>query len=135
YGEVPPDVAYKSDPDKVFGTETQADISELGKISPHQGSMAFWVKPEWQSGDQNDASFLQLGDSGLQIVKNVSYLRFEYFDTDGKERGLGYYIGDWKPGEPHYIVGNYSAEGHVYQLYVDGKMVSQDTYPLGPDFQ
>jgi len=133
-GDDAPAIAYQSDADKVFGTETQVVVPDAGKISPSNGALSFWIKPDWQPDDQNDATFLQIGESGLQISKNVNYLRFEYLDKDGVERGLGLNISDWKAGEPHYIVGTYSGDARSYQLFVDGKLVSQNVFPSGPEF-
>lgn len=131
--EPAPEVAFDSGTDKKFVTETQVELPDVGKISGEAGTMAFWVKPDWQPGDQNDTMFLQMGDSGLHITKNVNFLRFEYFDNQGQEQGLGVNIGEWKPGEWHQVTGTWV--GGQYQLFVDGKMVSQNLFKNPPDFQ
>jgi hypothetical protein len=132
-GEPVPEVAYDSGLDKNFVTESQTELPDVGKISGESGTVSFWVKPDWDSNSQDDAGFVQLGDSGLHFVKNVNFLRFEYFDKNGAEQGLGTNISDWKQGEWRQVIGTWN--GTTYQLYVDGKQLSQSTYPLPPDFQ
>jgi hypothetical protein len=130
---LPPDVVYDSGAERQFDTGSQTELTDVGKISGEAGSMAFWLRPEWSGDDQNDAIFLQLGDSGMHIRKNVTYLRFEVTGQDGQEQGLGYYIGDWKPGEWHQVVGTWV--GGVFVLFIDGKPVSQRVLSDLPDFQ
>jgi hypothetical protein len=69
----------------------------------------------------------------MHMMKNVTYLRFEFFDTQGKEQGLGFYIGDWKQGDWHQVVGTWV--GNEYFLHVDGKLVSRNRFEYPPDFQ
>lgn len=132
-GGLPPDVAYDSGTEQRFSTSTQTELPDVGKLSGEAGTMAFWLRPEWAGDDQNDTVFLQLGDSGVHINKNVTYLRFEVTGSEGNEQGLGAYIGDWKPGEWHQVVGTWV--GGQFVLFVDGKPVSQKMLTDLPDFQ
>jgi hypothetical protein len=128
-----PEVAYDGGSDAVFTTESQMEVPDAGPISGEAGTISFVVKPYWDGGSQDDATFVQLGDSGLQIVKNVNYLRFEYIDETGAERGLGTSIGNWKPGEWREVTTTWS--GGTLALYVDGKLISQERFPNPPQFQ
>jgi hypothetical protein len=130
--EPAPEIAYDGGPDHVFTTDWQVEVPDAGRISGDAGTVSFWLKPQWQGTNQDDATFVQLGDSGMQVVKNVNYLRFEYIDATGKENGLGLNIGDWRPGDWHQVTTTW-ANGNL-ALYVDGQQVSQERYPNPPTF-
>ncbi len=131
--EPPPEVAFESGRDKRYVTETQVPLEGVGKIAGDAGSMAFWLKPDWQSNDQNDAVFVQIGEGNqaIRVAKNVNFLRFEFFDADGRERGVGVPIDEWKPGEWHQVTATW-VQGRL-QLFVDGKPVSQNTFDVAPN--
>ncbi len=128
-----PEVAYDSGVDKRFSTVSRSEVPDTGKIGGPNGTVSLWVKPQWGEANQEDASFVELGDSGMHMVKNVNFMRFQYIDPDGKERGLGFNIGDWKDGEWHQVTGTWN-NGRYY-LYGDGKLISQESFPKPPDFQ
>jgi len=133
-GDDIPEVAYESKPNETFDTGSQADLTDAGPISGDAGTVAFWLKPEWGPTSQDDASFVQFGDSSLQVMKNVNYLRFEYIDPrSGQEYGVGTNIGDWQTGDWRHITATWT--GSSLALYVDGKLVSQERFPSPPDFQ
>jgi hypothetical protein len=118
-----------------FGTATPVDASELARrLGGSSGSVSFWFQPQWNDGSQDDASFLEIADGSVRVVKNVDFLRFEFVDEDGVEHGLGAAITDWKPGEWHQVAGSW--DGHAVALYVDGGLVRQaeiDTPVVLPD--
>ena len=61
-----------------FGTATSVDASELARrLGGSSGSVSFWFQPRWNDGSQDDASFLEIADGSVRVVKNVDYLRFE----------------------------------------------------------
>ncbi|GIW44649.1 MAG: hypothetical protein KatS3mg077_1931 [Candidatus Binatia bacterium] len=131
-GELPPEVVFEGGQDKRFGTETQVQLENIGKIAGDAGTMAFWLKPDWQPSDQNDAVFVQVGEGqqAIRVAKNVNYLRFEFFDPEGRERGVGVPLDEWKPGEWHQVSATW-VQGRL-QLFVDGKPVSQNTFDVAP---
>ncbi|GBD26530.1 hypothetical protein HRbin30_01862 [bacterium HR30] len=131
-GEPPPEVVFEGGKEKRFVTETQVQLENAGKIAGDAGSMAFWLKPDWEPTDQNDAVFVQIGEGqqAIRVAKNVNFLRFEYFDADGRERGVGVPIDDWKPGEWHQVSATW-VQGRL-QLFVDGKAVSQNSFETAP---
>ena len=132
-GDPIPDVAYDGGLEKVFPTDSQEEVTDAGPIAGGAGTVSFWLKPEWAAGDQNDATFIQLGDSGLEVMKNVSFLRFQYTDSTGAEHGLGTSLGEWPPGEWRHVAAAW-VNGQL-TLYVDGKVVSQGNYQTPPEFQ
>jgi hypothetical protein len=113
-----------------YALEQQVAVDDVGKIAPRSGTLSFWLQPGWQEGNQDDASFLELGDGRLQVIKNVNFLRFEFTDDEGRKGGIGAPITDWKVGEWHQVATTWS--GSTFSLYVDGQLVSQTTYPGGP---
>jgi len=107
-----------------FATATPVDASELARrLGGSSGSVSFWFQPQWNDGSQDDASFLEIADGSVRVVKNVDYLRFEFVDEDGVEHGLGAPITDWKPGEWHQVAGSW--DGQTVALYFDGGLVRQ----------
>lgn len=132
-GEPIPDVAYDGGLEKVFPTDSQEEVADAGPIAGGAGTVSFWIKPEWAPGDQNDATFIQLGDSGMEVMKNVSFLRFQYHDSNGVEHGLGAPLGEWPPGQWRHVAAAW-VNGQL-MLYVDGRMVSQGRYATPPEFQ
>lgn len=130
--EPAPEVAFDGGPDKTFSTDWQVEVPDAGAIAGDAGTVSFWLKPGWEENNQNDATFVQLGDSGMHIAKNVNYLRFEYFDSEGNENGLGTNIGDWKTNEWRQVTASWA--GGNLSLYVDGQLISQNRFNLPPTF-
>jgi hypothetical protein len=129
--QAPPEVAYDGGADHTFSTDAQVEVPDVGQIGGEAGTISFWLRPGWEQTSQDDATFVQLGDSGLQIVKNVNFLRFEYTDTAGADLGLGTNISEWPTGEWRQVTTTWN-HGNV-ALYVDGKLISQGA-PQLPEF-
>jgi hypothetical protein len=107
-----------------FATATPVAASDLaGRLGGSSGSVSFWFQPQWNEGNQDDASFLEIADGTVRVAKNVDFLRLEFVDADGAEHGLGASIGDWKTGEWHQIAGSW--DGRMVALYFDGVLVRQ----------
>src|SRR5262249_34883719 len=68
--------------------------------------------------NQDDATLIRFGDGRVQLMKNVSFLRFEIEDQSGGNSGVGAPIGNWQPGEWHQVVATW--DGGVIVLYGDG---------------
>lgn len=130
--EPAPEVAYDGGPDHVFSTTSQVQVPDAANITGDAGTVSFWLKPEWGPNSQDDATFVQLGDSGLQVVKNVNFLRFEYIDSNGTENGLGTNIGDWQQDQWRQVTATWT-NGNL-SLYVDGQLISQNRYQNPPTF-
>lgn len=125
--EGPGDVVFTSDEGKQYMTNEPVDLPDSDKLSRDAGSVNFWLEPGWEGDNQDDADFIDLGDGGLRVVKNVNYLRFEYIDANGVEGGVGVEITDWKVGEARQVTATW--DGSSINLYVDGKLVSQRPNP------
>ena len=122
------DVVFDSGQGTQYETNAQTEVPDADKLAGRSGSISFWMQPQWGEGNQDDASLVSLGDSRLQIVKNVNYLRFELTDDAGLPVGLGAPITDWKAGEWHQIATTW--DGRVYSLYMDGRLVSQTVHDV-----
>jgi hypothetical protein len=116
------DVAFDSG-DATYGTQAQVEIPDVGRITGAAGTMSFWLQPDWQEGNQDDATLMDLGDGRLQVIKNVGFLRFEFVDDAGNAGGIGTSIAEWREGEWHQVTAVWN--GNQYSLYVDGQLVSQ----------
>jgi len=132
-GQPIPDVVYQAKDDKVFPTDSQEEVGDAGKISGAAGTISFWLQPQWAAGNQEDATFVQLGDSGMEVMKNVNYLRFQFHDSDGGENGLGSNLGAWSQNEWHQVTATW--QDTQLSLYVDGQLVSQKAFNRAPEFQ
>jgi len=130
--EAIPDIAYDGGADHVFDTGSQTEVSDAGKISGEAGTIAFWIEPGWERNSQEAASFVQLGDNGLRIIKNGNSLRFEYTDSAGNVHGGGADIGDWQAGDWRHVTASWT--GSTLSLYVDGGQVFLNHAPPLPDF-
>ena len=122
---LPPDVAYDSG-DALLSTGSPVDVPDVGQLAGHTGTVSLWLQPQWEEGNHDDAAIVQLGGD-LQLVKNVSFLRFE-LARDGGTGGVGVPIADWKPGEWHQVTATWN--GNQLALYVDGQLASAATRAL-----
>ena len=120
---------YSSGSEANYALNEQTAVDDIGKIAPRSGTMSFWLQPGWQTGNQDDANFLEVGDGQLQVIKNVNFLRFEFTDAAGGKGGIGAPITDWQEGQWHQVTTTWT--GNTYSLYIDGQLVSQTQYPGG----
>jgi hypothetical protein len=114
------DVAFESTGSDQYPLNAQVEIPAAGNLVGQEGTVSFWLQPEWGDGNQDDATLVELGD--LQIVKNVHYLRAETA-SDGGVGGLGVPVDDWSAGEWHQVAATWS--GNLLALYIDGELVTQ----------
>jgi hypothetical protein len=120
---------YSSGDQANYALNEQVAVDDIGKVAPRSGTMSFWLQPGWQTGNQDDANFLEVGDGQLQVIKNVNFLRFEFTDAAGGKGGIGAPITDWQEGQWHQVTTTWT--GNTYSLYIDGQLVSQTQYPGG----
>lgn len=125
----PADVAYDG-ATRVFDTAQPVQI-EADTVVGNTGSMAFWARPEWDEGNTDPARFVQLGDTGLRIVKDGSFLRLEYTDING-DNALGGVadLGLWQSGEWRYVTATW--QDGTFSLYLDGERVFMNAPPVPP---
>jgi len=118
-----PGVVFASEAEQEYVTTEPTDIPDMDDFSRDAGAVSFWLEPGWEGGDQNDADFIDLGDGGLRVVKNVNYLRFEYTDANGNPGGVGIEITGWEIGKARQVTASW--DGATISLFVDGQLVSQ----------
>src|SRR5947199_374416 len=120
------DVAFDSGETASYPTDSQVEVPDVKKIAGQAGTMSFWLQPGWEDGNHDDATFMQLGDSRLQVIKNVNFLRFEFVDDNGVAGGIGAPIAEWKAGEWHQVATTWN--GNQFAMYIDGQLVSQTVH-------
>lgn len=104
--------------DRLFDTGVPMEVKDAGRISPDGGMVSFWIQPEWAHNSEDSADLMRLGETGLQIVKEGSFLRFQYTDAKGNEQGGDADIGQWQDGDWHHVIASWT--GEAMSLYVDG---------------
>jgi hypothetical protein len=117
--------------DHLFDTASQVELTDAGSINAQAGTLSFWVQPEWQPNNGDAVSFMQLGDSGLQIMKNGSQLRFGLSDGSGLQGGSAD-IGNWQAGEWRQVTVTWA--DNALSLYIDGQQQLNGA-PVPPEFQ
>jgi hypothetical protein len=118
------EVAYESGPDRMFDTGVYQEVQDAGRISPDGGMVSFWIQPEWSHNSEDSADLMRLGETGLQLLKEGSFLRFQYVDANGAEQGGDADIGQWQDGEWHHVIATWT--GDAMYLYVDGGQAFAD---------
>jgi len=119
-----------------FGKDSQYAVPQAGGLQGSGGAVSFWVKPDWQGTEQDDAHMVDLStpnvwENRLSINKNGRYLRFMLFPNTGQEAGVSAVVDAWQPGEQHHVVATWGPEeegGNVIEFFVDGKLVGRDVY-------
>ncbi|MEW6273238.1 MAG: LamG-like jellyroll fold domain-containing protein, partial [Thermodesulfobacteriota bacterium] len=119
-------VVFESEAGEAYDTASAVEVP-LEDGFPPRGTFSFWLNPSWGGTSQDDASFVNVADGRLRLVKNVSFLRFEAVDDQGFADGVGLRITDWAPEDWHFVTGTWD-EG-VITLYVDGVLVGQKFIP------
>jgi hypothetical protein len=112
------EVAFESGPDRMFDTGVYQEVDDAGRISADGGMASFWIQPEWSHNREDSADLMRLGETGLQLLKEGSFLRFQYVDANGAEQGGDADIGQWQDGEWHHVIATWT--GDAMYLYVDG---------------
>lgn len=112
------EIAYEQDPDRLFDTGVPMEVQGAGRVSPDAGTVSFWMQPEWAHNPEDSADLVKLGETGLQLVKEGSFIRFEFNDPNGNEQGGDADISQWQDGEWHHVIATWTREGMF--LYVDG---------------
>jgi len=123
-----PEVAYDG-ADRIFDTASRTEVPEAAEINDKAGTISFWFQPEWQHSNQDNAGFVQLGDSGLQIIKEGNYLRFQYTDGTG---GGAVDISNWEAGAWRQVTATWV--DNTLSLYLDGEKVFVNHASTPPDF-
>lgn len=107
----------------------RVEVPELGAVAGSRGTVSLWLQPQWQPGNQDDATLAQLGDT-LQLVKNVNFVRFELLHAEGM-LGVGAPVNEWQAGEWHLLTATWNR--NELSLYLDGTLVNQTVQPIPID--
>ncbi len=111
----------------VDGSDTLSYPSE-GNLQAAQGSVEFWVRPEWNGNDSVDHTFFEIGKAWynrIRIAKDrLDELRFIVWSDDA-EYDVSYSLASWKAGEWHHVAASWG-NGRM-TLYVDGNKVAERT--------
>lgn len=110
-----PAVAYDGGA-RTFETAHRTAIA-ADRIRNEAGTISFWIEPQWSRSDQRNADFVDLGTTGLQIVKRGAALWFQYTNGDGEAGDAD--VAHWEKGERHHVVAIWSAAS--MELYIDGQ--------------
>ena len=95
-----------------------------GNLDLNQGTIEFWLKPDWNGDDMESYTFFEMGYewfNRMRIMKDgANNLRFMVWDDD-TEYGVAFNVGDWLAGEWHHIAATW--QGDEIALYIDGLQV------------
>jgi hypothetical protein len=109
--------------------DARVEVPEVGTVSGSRGTVSLWLQPQWEPGNQDDATLAQLGET-LQIVKNVNFVRFELLHAEGM-LGVGAPVNAWQAGEWHLLTATWN--GNELALYLDGQLVNRTVQPIPID--
>lgn len=123
-----------------FGQGVRVDGTDVltyptaGNLLRTQGSIEFWIKPDWNGDDGLDYGFFEVGDewhNRIRIQKDgANNLRFLLWDST-QEYGLAYGVSHWKAGEWHHLAVTWQEP--KIALFVDGNQVASDDNSSVPD--
>ncbi len=120
----------------LLGNPNQLFYSRSGNIDPRQGTLEFWIKPEWAGNDGQGHMILKMGSGGGILMGKDSANNwrciFNRFSANGQpERGVSVNIGTWQAGEWHHAA--FTWGGGQLRLYLDGALKSSTAVPDLPD--
>jgi hypothetical protein len=128
-----PETVFESAGGAHFDVTKQIEVADASGLGPTGGTLSFWMRPDWDEGNHDDATFVQLGDSGVFVTKVGDSLRFEVTDETGVEQDLDFPISSWERGHWRYIAATW--DNGTYALYVDGKLTAEQSFTNPADFQ
>ena len=104
-----------------------------GNISATQGTLEFWVKPNWAGNDGQNHVFLAWGSGGGMLFSKdgANNLRciFNRFGVGGQpERGTAINVSSWSAGAWRHVAYTWSNTSRVLELYVDGIRVNFSSF-------
>lgn len=104
----------------------------LPNINVRRGSVRFWIRPDWDSGNgpNGQVPFLEVGAASedqrnglwsLHLTDRGSQIRIQFQGRGRTFTGFNHKI-DWNEGEWHHIVAAYDISGS--ELWIDGARVA-----------
>jgi hypothetical protein len=120
----------------LLGNPNQLFYPRIDNIDPRQGTLEFWIKPEWAGNDGQEHMILKMGSGGGMLFgkdgANNWRCIFNRFSPDGQpEFGVSVNISNWKAGEWHHAA--FTWGGGELRLYLDGALQANAAAPDLPD--
>ncbi len=117
-----------------FTVDSEYAVPMAGKMSGDAGSISFWVRPNGEMSDVDNASLVQLRSANewanrLQIWKDGGNVRLVFSDGNGVETGSTYGSESWAPDEWRMVTATWG-EG-MTALYVNGEPAGTSQYEGG----
>jgi hypothetical protein len=124
------DVKFEED-GAVFSSDSEYAVPMAGRLSGEAGSITFWVRPDGETSDIDNASLVQLRSQNewanrLQIWKDGSNVRLVFSDGSGVESGASYGGDGWAADEWRMVTATWG-EG-MTALYVNGQLAGTSQY-------
>ena len=106
-----------------------------GNILAAQGTIEFWIRPDWNGDTNTGFNFFEVGDNFnngmLLAIDGANNLRFIQWGDDPStpaietyvERGIGFGAGNWIAGEWHQLAATWDGSTRQLAFYVDGQSV------------
>jgi hypothetical protein len=105
-----------------------------GNISATQGTLEFFVRPNWNGNDNQEHTFLSWGGGGGMLfskdaANNLRGIFNRYGESNGPEVGVpGINASSWVAGQTYYLAYTWSNTTKEVQLYINGSLASSTTY-------
>lgn len=117
-----------------FSDESEYAVPMAGRMSGETGTLSFWVRPDGETSDVNNASLVQLRSQNewsnrLQIWKDGGNVRMVFADGNGNESGTTYGSDGWPTDEWRQVTATWG-EG-MTALYVNGLLAGTSQYEGG----
>ena len=122
------------------GDPGYVQYSASGNISPEQGTVEFWMKPDWNGNDDSTTHlFFQIGynfNNGMLLsIDGASNLRYIQWgddpDTPGVEtnveRGIGTGGGSLVAGTWYHFAATWNGNTRTYAFYLNGQQIGEKT--------
>ena len=103
-------------------------------INATEGSIAFWIRPDWTGNDNDSHVFARWGTTGggmIFLKDGANNLRsiFNQFGAGGlPETGVGVNIANWTFNTWHHVVFTWSSSARTVAMYVDGVFKSSAAF-------
>jgi hypothetical protein len=107
-------------------------------LEPAEGTIEFWVQPDWDGTNQDVRVFFEAGDNfnkGLLISKDgISNLRFLQWGDDpvtpvvevSTERGLGFSGQNWHKGQWYHLAVAWKGATRELAYYLNGELMQSE---------
>jgi len=108
-------------------------------FDPHQGTLEFWVRPNWNGDDGISHRIFETGVSAtnnlIRLVKSTdSHLYFTIWDKDSTEHNVAYNVSSvWTAGNWYHIIATWDFKNNAMVLYESGTLRDDTGHGLSSD--